>query len=194
MRHSDTTGLKYDTMSMESYGLTADLVRTKTTGPGKKVKVVKLFVSKAAYLRAGDWLQVGWDLWQQMSRDAGIEHRDYFLPYPRARLDGCLPRMAKYAAASAMSNAAADYLEVEFEGVAVRLLEHGVLVRAFGAHHDEKLGESGERAGRCLQEAGSLDAYSGSVVRQIGLHADHGGAGSRGQLHQGKRRQSGPVR
>ena len=84
MRHSDTTGLKYDTMSMESYGLTADLVRTKTTGPGKKLKV-KLFVSKAAYLRAGDWLQVGWDLWQQMSRDAGIEHRRWRTTQRRQR-------------------------------------------------------------------------------------------------------------
>ena len=119
MRHSDTTGLKYDTMALESYGLSADLVRTKTTGPGKKVKLVKVFVSKAAYLQESSWLQVGWDLWKQMSTEAAIEHRDYLLPYPNGSLEGCLPRMANYAAASAMSNALADFLEVAYEGAYV---------------------------------------------------------------------------
>ena len=127
MRHSDTTGMKYESLSMEPYGLAADLVRTKTTGPGKKVKVVKVFVSRAAFIKEASWLQAGWELWRKMSMEAGLERRDYLLPYPTGKLDGCLARMANYAAASAMTNAMADFLETVFEGADVRLLEPGVM-------------------------------------------------------------------
>ena len=34
MRHSDTTGIKFDSISLEAYGPMADLYRTKTTGQG----------------------------------------------------------------------------------------------------------------------------------------------------------------
>ena len=50
MRHSDTTGLKFSSGQLDNYCWSADLIRTKTTGPGKKVTIVKVFVSRSAFL------------------------------------------------------------------------------------------------------------------------------------------------
>ena len=46
MRFSDTTGLDHSTLECQSFGLTGVLSRTNTTGPGKKVTLLKIFVSK----------------------------------------------------------------------------------------------------------------------------------------------------
>ena len=72
----------------------ADLDRTKTTGPGKRVNLVKVFVSKHAYLKEREWLRVGWKLWEQLGFEASLERRDFLLPLPSPDLQHVVRRMA----------------------------------------------------------------------------------------------------
>ena len=45
-------------------GMEATLTQTKTTGPGKKVSAVKVFVAPGAYLVSPRWLRTGIQLWK----------------------------------------------------------------------------------------------------------------------------------
>ena len=45
MRYHDTTGVDFGSMRLDGFALVAHLTRTKTSGPGKRVSVLKLIVS-----------------------------------------------------------------------------------------------------------------------------------------------------
>ena len=126
MRYSDTTGVRMQSAEMDRVCWSADLSRTKTTGPGKKVRIVKVFVSKHAYLRHHDWLATGWKIWKDMAWEANLENRDFMLTIPRNDLGGMERKMASYAAASAMTQAMSNHLTaVDGDGFDP-LLEPGV--------------------------------------------------------------------
>ena len=126
MRYSDTTGVRMQTAEMDKVCWSADLTRTKTTGPGKKVRIVKVFISKHAYLRKHDWLATGWRLWKDMAWEANLENRDFMLTTPREDLDGMERKMASYAAASAMTQAMSNHLLAVDGDEYEQLLEQGV--------------------------------------------------------------------
>lgn len=105
MRHSDTTGLKFPSGQIDSYCWSADLVKTKTTGPGKKVVIVKVFVSRSAYLVEPRWLETGWALWREMSWEVSMENRDFFLTAPSNDMKNTTRKMANYTMATTMSHA-----------------------------------------------------------------------------------------
>ena len=96
LRFSDTIGLLYHTMKMESLGIRADLARTKTSGPGKKVKILKVFVSIRAFLKDAQWLATGSSLWEDMADEVGNRRRDFLLLVPTKSLDSCTRKMANY--------------------------------------------------------------------------------------------------
>lgn len=54
-----------------SVGLQADITRSKTTGSGRKVEVVQVFISSSAYLVHRDWLKTGLEILKIMGKDAG---------------------------------------------------------------------------------------------------------------------------
>ncbi|CAE7264418.1 Abcg1 [Symbiodinium natans] len=81
------------------------LERTKTTGPGKSVKTVKLYVSKDAWLEAPTWLSVGWEIWEELTQEAGLARRDFLLPVPASDLQSITKKVASYADAAALSKA-----------------------------------------------------------------------------------------
>ena len=62
MRWSDTKGLPSHKLLLTSWGLTGVLDRTKTTGAGKKVEQMMIYVSKDAWLRNETWLEEGFRL------------------------------------------------------------------------------------------------------------------------------------
>ena len=111
LRYSDTEGMPAQSLTLDGRGLRARLERTKTTGPGKKVTVLYTFVSVRAWLAESSWLSVGWKLWQQMSSEAKVEHRDFFLVRPAADLNGLSGKMARYCHAAAMSQALFQHLQ-----------------------------------------------------------------------------------
>ena len=127
MRHSDTTGVNFASGHLDSYCWSADLVKTKTTGPGKKVTVVKVFVSRSAFLVEKRWLETGWSLWQEMSWEASMENRDFFLTMPSNDLKNMTRKIASYAMATTMSHALANHMvgPSDHRGKTIHLLEMG---------------------------------------------------------------------
>ena len=105
LRHSDAQGIDYSSIRVCPRGLEAVLTRTKTTGPGKSVKTVKLYVSKDAWLEAPTWLSVGWEIWEELTQEAGLARRDFLLPVPASDLQSITKKVASYADAAALSKA-----------------------------------------------------------------------------------------
>ena len=111
LRYSDTEGMPFNGMRLESRGLYARLDRTKTSGAGKRIEVLHMYISTKAWLSEADWLRCGWQLWVELSNEAGISDRDFFLTRPCSGLDGCTSKMARYCHAAAMSQALFQVLE-----------------------------------------------------------------------------------
>ena len=123
MRYHDTMGVDFSSIRIDEYGLHCDLKRTKTTGPGKKVTIVKVFVGHNAYLIERGWLEEGWSLWRAMAMENGTWSRDYFLQIPKEGLENCHKKIATYSSAAAMSQALFKVLKVP--GGDRKLLEEG---------------------------------------------------------------------
>eukprot|EP00973_Karenia_brevis_P095340 12426869-Karenia_brevis.AAC.1 len=93
LRSDDVQGLLPGTMRMFDNGMEATLDRTKTSGPGKKIRWMKIYVSSASFLWDARWLTAGWEIWQ--SQDFSFD-RDYFLMAPSKDLKGVVRRRASY--------------------------------------------------------------------------------------------------
>ena len=128
MRFDDTTGLAFDSIVIHSFGLEGELRKTKTSGPGKKVNILKVFISHEAYVFEEEWLPVGWKIWKDMSIEKDLTSRDFFLPAPNRSLQGVVGRIANYSMASTMSHALSSALKIRFEGATVKLFAEGVSV------------------------------------------------------------------
>jgi len=76
LRADDLKRLRPQDVSLRAAGLTGTLTQTKTSGAGRKVRSLPLFVPRVAFLIQPDWLEAGWDLWKVV----GPPGRDYFLP------------------------------------------------------------------------------------------------------------------
>ena len=126
LRFSDTKGLAYNSLRMEEHGLSGILSVTKTTGPGKKVALLKIHVNRDAWLDDGRWLEEGWAIWEAMSAEKGFKDRDFFLPMPSRDLEGVVRRMSHYYTAAQMSQALFSELGPRGAGGEVKLLEAGV--------------------------------------------------------------------
>ena len=133
LRFHDTQGVPNRTLELNPEGLKGEIHRSKTSGPGKKVAILKFYVSSEAWIHMKDWLSVGWLIWNKLGRDAGLLGRDFMLPCPGAGLDTFLRKMVDYATASAMSQALFQRLwlrkrngkaTVLFEGVGSTWTEH----------------------------------------------------------------------
>lgn len=76
-RSSDLCGLDPNSLKLSEHGLSGVLDRTKT-GPGKKIRILPIFVSNRVNPA---WLADGWALWA----DSAMMNfaRDYFLPLSR---------------------------------------------------------------------------------------------------------------
>ena len=77
MRFHDTTGVEFGSMRFDGFALIANLTRTKTSGPGKRISVLKLIVSADVFIEERDWLETGWRIWEDLSEEAGCRGRDF---------------------------------------------------------------------------------------------------------------------
>ena len=68
MRISDLQGMDVSRIQLFSSGLKGFLVRTKTTGPDKKVLEVPFFIRRDANLTGHDWLARGYDILQSFGQ------------------------------------------------------------------------------------------------------------------------------
>ena len=126
MRYHDTTGVDFSSMRLDGFALVANLTRTKTSGPGKRITVLKVIIGTKVYLEESDWLETGWRLWEALSEEAGCEKRDFLLTLPTGGLEQSSRRMATYQAAMGMSQALFRELECPATGGSEHLMEHGV--------------------------------------------------------------------
>ena len=75
MRLSDLEGLDPQRILLSSRGLRAVLIRTKTTGPGKRVKETPIYLARRISFTGTDWLKLGLDIWDGFE----MKSRDYFV-------------------------------------------------------------------------------------------------------------------
>ena len=108
LRWDDLQRLIPKHVEMKEVGLVGRMVRTKVSGPGRKVKELPLFVSRDADLTGGGWLQAGYDIWKTTVG----EERDYFIPRPTADMSGYTDKVATEVDAMIMGQAMFASLEV----------------------------------------------------------------------------------
>ena len=125
MRYSDTCGMLESTVDLDKFGFTAVLAKTKTTGPGKKTQLLRIWVNELCWIRHRHWLEVGYDLWKRLGKEAGLGARDFGLPCPARDLRGFVKRPASYNVASKCSQALFNGLQCDYEGSTVPLLALG---------------------------------------------------------------------
>ena len=68
MRVSDLQGIDVSRLRLFRDGLKGFLVKTKTTGPDKKVAEVPFFVGRNVGLSGRDWLSAGYKLWRDLGQ------------------------------------------------------------------------------------------------------------------------------
>eukprot|EP00971_Amphidinium_carterae_P305936 6079622-Amphidinium_carterae.1 len=89
LRSDDIMGVSPTQVVLTGQGLTLTLIRTKTSGPGKRHKILYAHVDSRCTLVHTDWLAVGARLWQ-----AWASNRDHFLLHPTSDLESVTSRMA----------------------------------------------------------------------------------------------------
>ncbi|CAE7201458.1 LMP1, partial [Symbiodinium sp. KB8] len=60
----DVQGLFPQTMQLDERGLAVELARSKTTGPDRRTRSVKVFIERRISLTGQDWLRGGYALWR----------------------------------------------------------------------------------------------------------------------------------
>jgi hypothetical protein len=78
MRWDDLQRLKPRDVHLRAGGLVGRLSQTKTSGAGKKVRDLPLYIPKHAFTLQEEWLETGHALWSLPA--LGSRDRDYFLP------------------------------------------------------------------------------------------------------------------
>ena len=95
-RSADLAGLVPSNLRLDQKGLSAQLQRTKTSGPGKKVKWLPVFVDISATFAKS----IGFAIWSAADMSFA---RDYLIPLPSQDLQSCKAVFADYTAVSALS-------------------------------------------------------------------------------------------
>ena len=126
MRYADTLGLHMETLRDDQSGVWATLMKTKTTGPGKRILQCKVYISSEAFLAERRWLSTGLEVWKKMGYEAGLTGRDFMLPMPDEALAGFTRRVASYPAAAACSQALFTTLQFDGPDHKVMLMERGI--------------------------------------------------------------------
>ena len=83
LRSDDLQRMRPDGVTLAENGFTAKLGRTKTTGGGKKVRELVVYVPREAWVAESSWLQAGFELWRALAP----WDRDHFLPRPLPNLE-----------------------------------------------------------------------------------------------------------
>ena len=109
-------------------------MRTKTSGPGKPVKSLQFYVSKDCWIDEPYWLQIGWELWEALGKEAGLADRDFLLPVPGSSLESLTRKVTSYADASTLAKALLSNLPSDETGD--ELLRPGLA--AFLTEHSER--------------------------------------------------------
>ena len=104
LRWNDTLGIPALRIQyVKKKGLVGDIVRSKTTGVGRRIETQQFYVAEESWLLAEGWLKVGFKLFEDCGKKAGVDKRDFMLPRPDEGLEGFRSSMVRYGDAMAMS-------------------------------------------------------------------------------------------
>ena len=139
----------------------------KTSGPGKRVAVLKLIISAEVYIEERGWLETGWRIWEELSDQADCRDRDDWNT-ARGKWQTIEQR--------------AEWAKPCFKSASVRALEVGSISwrlewDAYG-RSTRKEWRCGHGCSRCAWDR--LDSLSGPVVWQVSCGADCAGVKARG--------------
>ena len=99
-RGDDAQGIPPHKLRLKPLGMIGEMDRSKTTGPGKKVRRRPIVVSHSATLSGKPWLTEGFNISANMGE--ALTDRDYLVPLPTEDYQGFQPMAADYAQQSAL--------------------------------------------------------------------------------------------
>ena len=106
LRWSDTTGIPAESLKYNgSAGLVGEVVRSKTSGVGRRVEVQHFYVACDAWLLAEEWLKTGHRIFVELGEKAGNSKRDFMMPRPTTDLESFRTTMVNYGDAMTMTRA-----------------------------------------------------------------------------------------
>ncbi|CAE8658280.1 unnamed protein product, partial [Polarella glacialis] len=115
LRSDDCMGLQPCHLKTVAGGIEFMLERTKTSGPGRRVRWLKGYVSSCATITGNGWLETGLLIWLSVGF---AFNRDYFLPEPNEDFSGCRAKPSDWSSTSARSRALFRELrQVKFDGM-----------------------------------------------------------------------------
>ncbi|CAE8620642.1 unnamed protein product [Polarella glacialis] len=115
LRSDDCMGLQPCHLKTVAGGIEFMLERTKTSGPGRRVRWLKGYVSSCAAITGNGWLETGLLIWLGVGF---AFNRDYFLPEPNEDFSGCRAKPSDWSSTSARSRALFRELrQVKFDGM-----------------------------------------------------------------------------
>jgi hypothetical protein len=184
LRSDDQTWIVPQSMVLGEFGLEFALRQTKTTGPDKKIQVLRAFVSRGAWVHNRDWLATGLKIWE-----VADPNRDAFVLLPDSGLEGFSDRAATYLDMAAMTRALVlDFehdLSEDIEEVEVGPLLATTAAATFWTEHSWRATfatwasalqvpkEVYEMIGRWKAESGdSASGYVRTMRRQVGRAQD----------------------
>ncbi|CAE8621781.1 unnamed protein product [Polarella glacialis] len=115
LRSDDCMGLQPCHLKTVAGGIEFMLERTKTSGPGRRLRWLKGYVSSRATITGNGWLETGLLIWLGVGF---AFNRDYFLPEPNEDFSGCRAKPSDWSSTSARSRALFRELrQVKFDGI-----------------------------------------------------------------------------
>ena len=75
LRWDDLQRLRPADVELRAAGLVGRLTRTKTSGVGRRVRELPLFIPKEAHLAAPSWIEVGFGVWKEIFSDGTTSSR-----------------------------------------------------------------------------------------------------------------------
>ena len=150
LRFSDTLHMPPSKAVYDCGVLTVTITRTKTTGPGKKIEVLKAYIGPGVWIHCSEWLHQGWMIFVSMGASSRLcwlpkPSRDLqsFTEDPPTYMDSCgisrklfgLMKCFKYEPAFALENDAFVPV-IDGDGEPLQLLMPGV--QAFWMEHSDR--------------------------------------------------------
>lgn len=140
LRWDDTMGIPPSSIQMlHGRGLRGKILRSKTTGEGRRVDVQEFYVAYGCWLTAPEWLEDGWNLFRDMGKDYGGEGRDFLLPRPDRRLSGFRGAMVRYGDAMSMARALTNSLKTVKDDGRQQDLVRIAEITGFWSEHSERV-------------------------------------------------------
>ena len=141
LRWSDTLGIPAARVRyFEGEGLVGEVVRSKTSGVGRRVEVQSFYVSEKAWFLAEGWLKTGFEIFERFGKEARMERRDFMMARPNGGLDGFRASMVSYSDAMSMSRAILRELRAQLRsGGALESLIIDDEVGSFWSEHSERV-------------------------------------------------------